>query len=396
MPNNKKRDLALTPISKLGIVSLIFSLGVAFVGTIWAIYLESIFHNPSYVGFVLTIFTIISGLTYIFLIPLIEKQSKAKIFIISLWMYIISYVSFYIFPTIWAVIILGAVMSIAVSLRITSFGIIVRDKSSDKSVSKNIGAIYTFFNLSWLIGPLIAGFLAEKYGTNKVFLFAAAFVFLSMFLFKIFRIKDNRTEKKADKNLIKVVIDFLKNKDRLLIYILSGGITFWWTLIYIYVPIYIIESGLNDIVIGYFLSAVIIPLVLLEYYFGKLSARIGFKKIFFIGYLIPAIIAIICFFIGNLYLVLSLLVLASVGIAMLESTTEAYFFDLITKKQRDKYYGPYNTTIDLNGGISLLLSAIVLLILPFKFIFIFIGASMFIFAFLSLKIKNIIESRKKG
>ena len=396
MNHIRRRENFLTnQIDKLGIISLISSIGFSLVGTIWAIYLESLLHNPSYVGFVMTLFSIIAGVSYIAFIPIIEKNKKTKIYLITLILYFISYLLFSVIPFIWAVIILGCLVSVVASLRVTSFGIILRDKSKDKDVSKNVGLIYTFLNTAWLIGPLIAGFVAERLGMRSVFLIAAALILISTILFKIFQIKDNRTEKKIDKNVIKILIDFLKDKDRRLIYIISGGITVWWVLIYTYIPIYIIKSGLTSSVVGYFLALIIVPLILLEYFFGKLTAKIGFKKIFFIGYLIPAILAILCFFMPNLYLSLGLLILASIGMAMLEPTTEAYLMDILKKNERDKYYGPYNTTINVNHTVATFLIAIILLALPFKFIFIFISAMMFFFALISLKIKNIIEGKKR-
>ena len=90
----RKRGFQFNQINKLGIISLLSSISVAFVATIWAIYLESFLHNPSYVGFLSTFFTIVAGLSYIFLIPIVEKNSKTKLFSIALTIYFISYIFF--------------------------------------------------------------------------------------------------------------------------------------------------------------------------------------------------------------------------------------------------------------------------------------------------------------
>lgn len=390
----KKRGFHLTQIDKLGVISLITNLGIALVATIWALYLESIVKNISYVGFLTSFFTLIGILAAVMLVPIIEKDGKTKIFSVSLIVFILSYLLFSISSNSYLVILLGILISIASIARITSFGIILRDKSKDKEVSQNIGLVYTFFNIAWFIGPIIAGFIAEKYGLGKVFITASLVIFMSLFLFNIFKVKDNRVSKRIDHNLIKLVINFLKNKERLKIYFLSGGITFWNTLLYIYLPIYIIQSSGTDLLVGYFLAAVTIPLITLEYYFGKLTGKMGFRRIFFLGYLILGIAAIISFFISNLYLILGIIFLGGIGISMLESTTESYFFDLVTKNQRDKYYGPYNTTIEINGFFASLILAGVLLILPFKFVFLTVGVVMGILALISLTIKNIIESKR--
>jgi hypothetical protein len=88
-------------------------------------------------------------------------------------------------------------------------------------------------------------------------------------------------------------------------------------------------------------------------------------------------------------------VLASIGMAMVEPTTESYFFDITKEIDRDRFYGPYNTSLDVFTGIALFIVAGMLLVFPFKSIFIFFGVGMLFFAFLSLKIRNVIESRRK-
>ena len=89
------------------------------------------------------------------------------------------------------------------------------------------------------------------------------------------------------------------------------------------------------------------------------------------------------------------LVLAGVGMAMVEPTTEAYFFDVLKGKEELRFYGPYNTAIDVNYFIAEIIAATILIFLPFKFLFILFGLFMLILFLLSFKIKNIIEGKRK-
>ena len=390
------RRWKLSVIDKIGVVGLFSSFAIAAVTTIWAIYLDSFVRNAAYVGFITSFFTIIGICSYIFLIPLVERSNKAKLYSLVVLIYLVSYILFALLPHLYVIIILGTIIAITASLKVTLFGIIIRDKTKNDCLSKNEGIIYTILNLSWLISPVIAGFISSKYGMRSVFIFGAIMLTFTFLFFRMFKINDSRITKKVDKNPLKPFIAFFKNKKRNYAYFLSGGVNFWWSLIYIYIPIYIFESGFSERIIGYFLGAVVIPLVLTEYYFAKLAGKRGFRKIFVIGYSILGVSALIAFFISNLHLTLLILVLASFGAGMLEPTTEAYFFDVINKKQRDKFYGPYNTAIDLNSFISTSLAAVILLFLPFKSIFILFSVVMFIFALMSSRIKNVIESRKKA
>ncbi|MDP2629027.1 MAG: MFS transporter [Nanoarchaeota archaeon] len=391
----KKRGFPVfTQVNKIALIGFISGLALASVGAIWAIYLESILKNPAYVGYLISFFSIISLASYFFIIPIVEKQSKTKLYLLSLTLYFFSLILFTFLKNIYLIIILGILISVVVSLRITSFGLIVSDKSKKRELSKNEGLVYTFSNLAWVIGPLIAGFVSSKYGLNMVFAVAALFFLISIILFRNFRVIDNRVEKKVDGNLLKVLFDFFKNKNRVFCYILSGGVNFWWALIYIYVPILIVDSGYSSSEVGYFLFAAVFPLLSFEYFFGKIAGRTGFKKIFFMGYLIMGILGILCFFTDSLFFILAFLVLASVGASMVESTTEAYFFDIVPAKQKDKYYGPYNTTIDVNYTIASFLGAVILSFLAFKFVFLLFGFVMIFISFISLSIKEIVEDKK--
>ncbi len=391
----KQKGLIFTGIAKLTIIGFIATIAFAFVDTIWAVYLESFVKNISIVGFISAGLTVISFFSYFYFIPLIERSNKSKICFYSLLGFAISYVLFAINKNFYVVVVLAFIITILTTLRITSFGIIVRDKSSGKNLARNEGLMYTFGNIAWLVGPLIAGFLAEKYNLSLIFVLAAIFIIISLFIFKISKINDANIVKRNNPKIWKDFIDFFKNKTRVVAYFLGGGVNFWWSLIFLFMPIYMVESGLGMRYVGYFLFAIAVPLVSLEYFFSKLAGKIGFKKIFKIGFFIPFVLVTICFFVTNLYIILLLLVLASVGMAMIEPTTEAYFFDILkNKKEECRFYGPYNTTMDVNYFVGKFIAATILLFLPFKFLFLFFGLFLFLFFLLSFSVKNVIENRR--
>ena len=256
--------------------------------------------------------------------------------------------------------------------------------------------MYTFMNVAWVIGPLIAGSVAEKYGEGRVFFLSAIFLLLAFLTFKISKIKDVHIKKKADRNMLKNFRDFFKDRNRTLAYILGGGISLWWILIYLFMPLFIIRSGLHERWIGYFLFAAAVPLILFGYKFSKLAGKVGFKRIFKIGFLIPAVFSFACFFVSNIYAILALLILASIGLAMLEATTEAYFFDMMRGEQDTRFYGPYNTTMEISHFIGKSISATLLIFLPFKFIFLLFSLFMLGMFLVSFKVRNIVEVKRDG
>ena len=387
---------SLTGIARLSIIGFIIALALALSSTIWSVYLDSFVHSESIVGFISSFLTLISLFAYFFFIPLIEKSNKVKLFSYVLFLTFLTYIFLFLSPNLYWFLFFAVALTIFSCLRITCFGILIKEISKRKNLSRNEGLVYSFFNIAWVVGPLLAGFIAVKYGDKNIFLVSAFFIFLSFLMFNTLKIKDVEKRKKIDKQIIKNFIDFLKGKERVIGYILGGGNNLWWALIYIYLPLYIIRSGLNELWIGYFLFAVALPLILFEYAFSKIAGKYGFRKMFIFGYGITAIISLLSFFFAsNIYILLFLLSLASVGMAMVEPTTEAYFLDILKEKEILRFYGPYNTATDVGQFVGNISAALLLIFLPFKYLFILFAVFMFLLTFLSMKTKKIIESRRE-
>jgi len=384
-----------TGIGKLSVVGFFMSLSAALIDTVWALYIDSFVHSEVYVGLISAALTVVAFLSYFVFIPLIERTNKSKMLLLSLFLFGITYVLFALNRNFYVFILLAFILTILFTFRITSFGIIIKDKSRKGNLSRNEGLMYTVLNVAWVVGPLIAGYVANKNGISIVFLLASLFIFLAFFTFLFSRIDDAHVKKKIDGNLFKNLKEFFMDKDRSLAYVLGGGVNLWWSFIYLFMPLYIVRHGLNDLWVGYFLFAIAFPLILTEYKFAKMCSKWGFRKTFKRGFLIAAILAFAAFFAVNVYVVLGLLVLASFGLAMVEPTTEAYFFDILKGKDDCRFYGPYNTTIDVNNFIGKICASIVLIFLPFKYLFILFGLFMFLMFLLSSKAKNIIEGKKR-
>lgn len=383
-------------ITTLSIVGMVVAFSAATVNTIWALYLDSFFNSEVAVGFFSAFLTIVAFASYFFFIPIIEKRDKAKIYAFSLILFIIFFLLFSINLSVILMSILAIAMTVLSSLRITSYGILVKDNSSNKELSKNEGIVFTLLNLAFVVGPLLAGFVAASLGISFVFILAAAFTLIGFIIFKATHITGEEGKKRVDHGVFRNFKDFFRSKDRLIAYFIGSGIQLWWILIYLFVPLQMNRQGLSELMIGFFLFAVAVPLIILEYVFSKKAGKIGFKKIFKIGYLTVAVISILTFFLSaNIYVMLSLLVLASVGMAMLEPTTQAYFFDILKGKEEYRFYGPYNTAIDTGNFIGKIFGSVLLILLPFKFIFILFGVFMFLLFLLSYKAKGVLESRRK-
>ncbi|MBD3253247.1 MFS transporter [Candidatus Pacearchaeota archaeon] len=327
---------------------------------------------------------------------MIEKTNKSRIYMNSLFFVLVCYLVFSVNENFIIFLVFAAILVFSRTLKLTSFGIIVREKSPEKKLSRNEGVMFTSYNIALVLGPLIAGTVLKIYGISYVFFLCSVSVFIALTYFYNSKINVANIKRKTDRDLLRNFKDFFKSKDRLFAYVIGGGVNFWWSLIYLFMPIYIVRNGLGVEWVGYFLFAAAFPLILFSYKFSQIAGKIGFRKVFQLGFLIPAVFALFCFYSSNIYIIFLFLIFASIGLAMLEPTTEAYFFDILKGKEDLRFYGPYNTTIDFNRFLGGILSAFLLLFMPFKFIFLLFSIVMFLLFLLSFKTRNIIESRRDG
>jgi len=68
--------------------------------------------------------------------------------------------------------------------------------------------MYTFFNVAWLLGPLIAGYLSEAFGISLIFMLSAVFILVGALFFELSKIRDSNIKKKTHTNIIKNFRDF--------------------------------------------------------------------------------------------------------------------------------------------------------------------------------------------
>lgn len=383
----KKRNY-LSRSNKLIFARLFIGIGLAIIDTIWAIYLNSFGLSNSVIGFV-SAFLVVGSLFFSLIsTPIMEKYNEAKLLLMSIIASAVIYILIPIFHNIYIFIGLAVVLSLTSALRGNSFGIIFRDNIPNKELNKKEGMLYSIENIGWFVGPLIAAYFLAKSGISWVFVVAALFFSVSLFAFFVIRLKKKKQKRRLDNDIPKNIKSYFKNKRLTLPYLMSAGISAWWALIYIYVPLFMLDHGLKEKEIGVFLSAIIIPLIIIEYKIGKLSEKKGLKKFFIAGFFGLAILSFIVFFMKNIYIQLGLLIFASFFAGFLEPIQETFFFKRTSEEDEEKYYPVFGTSWETGSFISKIIIAGVLLVFIDKYAYLAASGIMLLFAIASLKIKE--------
>ncbi len=388
------RHMFVSKVSGLMIVFLLLSFALAFVESIWALYLYSFVENLALIGIISSVLMFLAFILYFALIPFFESQTPTKSFLASLILYGVVYIFFAINKNMILFIFLSLLITVARVLKVNSIGLIIRNVSSSKTIGKTEGMMYNITNIAWLVGPLVAGLLADMYSLSIVFYLASFFILMATISFILFRMTSKMPKvDEVDSNLWENAKDFFSNKNVLKAYAFKGGVGMFLATLYVYMPIHIVQSGLGVQWVGYFLFAIVAPLVALEYFLGKKVEVHGYKTYFMIGFGALSFLSFVTGFFSNIFVVMGLLVLANVFLAFLEPTSEAYFFKVTKKKDEGKYYGPFCTSTNLFGTIGRLLSAGVVFILPFNWIFVLLGVEMGVFFLIAVSIKRVVKRK---
>jgi MFS family permease len=367
---------------RLGIVALFIGLGLACVDTIWSVYLDTFFHSMAIVGLVSGLLSFIAVLSYFFCSSLLERYPQARLWVIGSIATIVAYILFFLVQRTAIFLLVAVALVIIAVLKRAAFGIIVRDANKLSSIGSAEGMIYALANIGWLLGPLIAGFVAVRLGYRPVFLFAGLFVLFALILFLMINVRPINHHTKDDATMagsLRNLRSFFSNARLRKVYALSGGISLYWGVLYIYVPLLIIRSGLSSYWIGLFLFAVSVPLALLEYRIGQLADRHGFRTFFIFGYAVLALAGLLAFLLFEIYSIMIIFVAASIGAACLEATRESYFFRITRQSEEERYYGPYLTHMEVFSTIGKLLGAGLLALLAPKFLFLLLSLQMLLF-----------------
>ncbi len=383
-----KRSGYFNIVWQLAVIASISGIAFSGVEAIWAIYLNSFLRSEAAVGFITAGLIVISILSAFLLIPLLEKHSKIKVYSYSAAGIALGYLAFAFIGSFYVFLAVAIPFAIARMLYFISFGIILRDQSDIREIGKAEGLRYALENLGWIFGPLLAGFLLRYYGFSPVFLMAAILLIIALVVFRyIAGLKDLIHAKEIHPDFWKNVKAYFENRELVKIYLVSGGIGWWWSVIFIYLPLFILKNNLDEAAVGIFLFLVSTPL-LLEYLIGKTADKTGFKIFLTAGFSLLAIFSLLAFALENVYAILLAFVLASFGAACIESTRESYFFRIISEADEERFYPAYLTCHPVLSAAGNFATALILLFLPFKFAFLGLSLSMLFFAFLSSRLKE--------
>ena len=274
---------------------------------------------------------------------------------------------------------------------IASLDIFIEDFSKNSNVGKFRGLYLMIINSAWIVAQLVSGSIIAKSSFRGIYLFSAIFIILFSLIFILFlhNFKDPAYKKIS---VLRTIKFFIKNRAISKIYLIYLLLRFFYAWMIIYTPIYLHEYlGFGWDKIGIIFTIMLLPFVILDYPLGKLSDKIGEKKLLITGFLITVIFTLLIPFISEPKVWIWAIILfgTRVGSATIEAMSEIYFFKKIDAENSEAI-SFFRNTYSLAFLIGPIVAFPVLFLVPsFEYLFFVLGAIMFGGLLLALRLRDV-------
>ncbi len=272
-----------------------------------------------------------------------------------------------------------------------SLDIFIENFSKSSSIGKFRGLYLTVISFAWVIAQAISGSIIAKSSYKGIYLFGALFVFLFSFIFISFlhNFKDPKYKKIS---ILKTIKFFIANKNISKIYLINFTLKFFYVWMIIYTPIYLHEHlGFGWDKIGLIFTIMLLPFVFLSFPLGKLSDKIGEKKMLIVGFIVATLFTLLIPFTKEAnFIVLAMILFGTrIGAATIEVMSESYFFKLENEEHPDAI-SFFRNTGPLSFVIAPLIATSILLLTPnFSYLFFVLGAILLCGLLITLRLKDV-------
>ncbi|WP_419905792.1 MFS transporter [Kiloniella sp.] len=271
----------------------------------------------------------------------------------------------------------------------------ILDYIARKDLSKSEPKRVYYSALSWTVGPVCGALLFKWGGDWAPFAVSAvcAGVMLGYFWFLrlgkdtvILPAKSKKTKSKRAQNPLVMIGRYLKQPHLNTAWILAFCRAAWWSMFFIYTPLYAVESGLGEVVGGLIVSVGNACLFFLPLWV-KIVRRIGARKTLIIAFFISGVGTSLVFF-ANGYALLGagFILFAALGMSFQDAIGNLPFMAAVRPRERSEMTSVFSTYRDASELIPPGIFAILLRSFELSSVFLVTGGLMFVVAGFSRKL----------
>lgn len=280
-------------------------------------------------------------------------------------------------PSNWGIFILMLYVIFS-GLEWVSLDAVLESFSCDNESGRIRGTHLTILNAGFLLGPIISTKLLGQFDFSGIFVFLLIFNIL-VFFYALFRLRDTNERPKLDVSVFNLLKKVLRRKNVMAIYYISFVLEFFFAIMIIYMPIYLIDLGLSWDQVGIIFTIMLLPFVFLQYPMGFLAdKKIGERKLLIFALFIMGASSLAVFLTSsNSVFAWSLVMLFTrIGAAMVEILRDSYFYKRIDGDDID-LIGFFRTAMPVGYIFASVLSFALMTFLPLASVFILVSVIVF-------------------
>jgi hypothetical protein len=240
---------------------------------------------------------------------------------------------------------------------------------------------------AWCVGPTLGVLLHERVGPGAAEAFSAACALIILANFWILRLKDNPAVAAATKpppNPIASVGRFLAQPRLRLAWAISFGRSMWWSMFFIYAPVFMVRAGENALAGALLVSAANFILILSPYW-GRWAAIRGLRlAIVFAFIAVGAATMAAGAFAAQAYVAAIFLLLGAAACVGLDAIGNIPFLRAVHSYERPQMTTVFRTYVDIAELLPTAMFAVLLSFFDLPAVFLATGGAMLIFGLLSL------------
>ena len=206
-----------------------------------------------------------------------------------------------------------------------------------------------FMVIGFLIGPWLGIVLREQISASSPYLLSgivAVLTIVFMLLLQLHRLPQD-TSRPTPSNPVRYVQRFSAQPRLRLAWALAVGRASWWSMFFIYAPLYAVTSGLGEIIGGAIVSAGV-GTVLTVHFWGWIGRRYGLRRMMFWSAMMTTLaMLVLTAAAGVAWLGVALWLVAAAAVAPLDAAGNGPFLRAVRSRERPEMAGVYNTYRDV-------------------------------------------------
>lgn len=239
---------------------------------------------------------------------------------------------------------------------------------------------------AWAIGPWLGVYVAERVGQEATFALAALGALFMLGYFWFLRVTENPAVARVQTlppNPLRYLPRFFSQPRLVLAWALAIGRAGWWTMFFIYAPIYAVTAGFDPVISGAIVSVGNMSLFLVPLW-GWFGQRYGIQRLLVIGYTLAGGITVAVAFAAHVpWLGITLLVVAALAASIIDGAGNVPFLRAVRPLERPEMTAVFGTFRHTSQLVTPGLFAVLLKLFALPAVFLAGGAIFAALAYLA-------------